>query len=152
MVDHDHAVTVAVQRNAQVGFLCQNTRLQGTNISCPHLLVNVQTIRLAANGDDFRTQFAEDIRGDVIGRAISTVHHNFEVSQAQLIREGTFTEFDITARRINDTVRFTQLCGIYTGDLFFHFGFNGFFHVIRELGAVNGEEFNAVVVERVVRS
>ena len=71
--------------------------------------------------------------------------------QAQLVREGAFAEFDITTRRIDDTVRFTQLGGINTGNLFFHFSFNGLFHLVRQLGAVNGEELDAIVVERVMR-
>ncbi|MNY48455.1 hypothetical protein D3C86_1837920 [compost metagenome] len=88
----------------------------------------------------------------MIGRAVGAVHHDFQAFQAQFAREGAFTEFDVTAGGIDDPARFTQFGRFYAGQRFFHFGFNGFFHMVRQLRAINGEEFNAVVVKRVMRS
>ena len=75
----------------------------------------------------------------------------------RLLREGlsliaSHTCLDQAPGGINDTAGFAQLCRIHAGEFFLHFGFNRLFHIIRQLGALNGEEFNTVVVERVMRS
>ncbi len=152
VINHDHTVTIAIQGNTQIGLFSQDTRLQGTHVCRANFFVDVQTVRLAADSDHFRTQLAEHIRRNVVSRTVGTVHHNFEVCQAQLIRESAFAEFNVAACGIDNTVCFTQLSGVNTGDLFFHFRFNRLFHVIRQFGAVDGEEFDTVVIERVMGS
>ena len=152
MVNHDHTIAIAIQGNTQIGFFSQYTRLQGTHVCRADFFIDVQTVRLAADGDHFRTQLAENIRRNVIGRTVCTVHYNFEVCQAQFIRERAFAEFNVAACGIDNTVGFTQLSGVDTGDLFLHFRFNRLFHVIRQFSAVDGEEFDTVVIERIMRS
>lgn len=76
--------------------------------------------------------------------------HHFQRSQAQFVGKGTLTKFNVAPRRIDDTAGFAQLSRIHAGELFLHFGFNRLFDIIRQFGALNGEEFNAVVVERVM--
>ncbi len=151
MVNHDDAVTVAVQRDAHVGFLGQHARLQSAHIGRAHFFVNVHTVRLAADSNHGRTQLTQHVRGDVVGGAVGAVDHHFQAIQAQFVREGAFAELNVATRSVDDAAGFTQLSGVHAGDLFFHFGFNGLFYVIRQLGAVDREELDAVIIKRVVR-
>ncbi|MNP56778.1 hypothetical protein D3C76_1515310 [compost metagenome] len=107
MIDHDDAVAIAVIRNPQIGFFCEHAGLQRTNVGCTDLFINVQAIRFAADRNDFGTQFAKYIRCDVVGRAIGTIDHNFQMAQTQLVRERAFTEFNITACSIDNAAGFT---------------------------------------------
>ncbi|SSW74765.1 Uncharacterised protein [Klebsiella pneumoniae] len=150
MVNHNHPIAIAVVGNTQIGFFRQHARLQRPHVSGADLFVDVETVWLAAHRDNLGSQLAEDIRGDVIGRAVRAIHHHFQRSQAQFVGKGTLTKFNVAPRRIDDTAGFAQLSRIHAGELFLHFGFNRLFDIIRQFGALNGEEFNAVVVERVM--
>ena len=152
MVNHDHPIAIAVVGNTQIGFLRQHARLQRTHVGGADLFVDVEAVRLAAHRDNLSAQLAEDIGGNVIGRTVRAVHHHFQRAEAQFVGKGAFTKFNVAPGGINDTAGFAQLCRIQAGEFFLHFGFNRLFHIIRQLGALNGEEFNTVVVERVMRS
>ncbi len=152
MVDHDHAVSVAIQRDTQIGFFCDHTRLQGTDVGSADLFIDVNAVWLTTNGDNIGAQLTQYIWRNVIRRTISAIHHNFKLAQAQFIREGAFAKLDIATGGIDDTGGFTQLSRIHAGDRFFHLGFYGLFNRIRQFGAVDREKFDPVVIVRVVRS
>ncbi|MNI92729.1 hypothetical protein D3C73_1505660 [compost metagenome] len=86
----------------------------------------------------------------MIGRTVGAVHHDFQALQAQFAREGAFAEFDIAAGRVDDPAGLAQFGGFHAGQRFFHFGFNGFFNIVRQLGPINREKLDAVVVKRVM--
>ena len=57
----------------------------------------------------------------------------------------TFAKFNVAACRIVQTLRFAQLCcGDPLGGLL-QGRFDGFFPVVRQLGALGAEEFDAIV-------
>ncbi|MPN39441.1 hypothetical protein SDC9_186969 [bioreactor metagenome] len=82
MVNHDHAVTVAIQRDTQIGFFREHAGLQGTHIGGTDFFVNIHAIGLTANGNHFRTQFTQHVRRNVVGCPVSAIHHNFKFVQA----------------------------------------------------------------------
>ncbi|CNT63955.1 Uncharacterised protein [Salmonella enterica subsp. enterica serovar Bovismorbificans] len=152
MVNHDDPVAVAVKRDAEFRLLRQHARLQRAHVGRAHFFVNVDAVWLTADGDNGRAQLAQHIRRDMVGSAVGAIHNHFQAIEAQFVREGAFTELNIASGGIDDAARFPQLGGVYAGDLFFHFGFDGFFHIVRQFRTVDREEFNAVIIERVMRS
>ncbi len=86
----------------------------------------------------------------MISRPVSAIDYHLQSIEAQLVRKGAFAKLDIATGGVDDTTGFTQLGGIHAGQLFFHFGFNGFFYLIRKLGTFDREEFDAVVIERIM--
>ena len=152
MVHHYDPIAIAIVGNTQVGFFLQQARLQSTNIRRSDFFIDVESIRLTAHGDHLSAQLAENTRGDMVSRAVSAIDHHLQGVEAQLVRKGAFAKLDIAASGVDDTAGFAQLGGINAGQLFFHFGFNGFFNFIRELSPFDREEFNAVIIERIMRS
>ena len=151
MVNHNHAIAVAVEGNTEIRFFSQHTSLERANVGSPHFGIDVYTVRLTTDSDNVRSQFTQHVRRDVISRTVCTIHHNLQFTEAKFVWERGFAKLDIATRSINDTAGFTQFCRINTADLFFHFRFDGFFNCIRQLSTVNRKEFNAVIVEWVMR-
>ena len=152
VINHNDAVAVTVQSNTQIGFFRDYARLQRTNIGRADFFIDVHAVRFTANRNDVSTQLAQYIWRNVVRCAVSAVHHNFKLVQAQFIRECAFAELNITTGSIDNTTGFTQFGRIHAGDCFFHLRFNCFFNCIRQFGPVDGEEFNPVVIKWVVRS
>ncbi len=152
VVNHNNAVAIAVQRNTQIGFFRNHARLQGTDVSGADFFIDVHTVWLTANGNHVCTQLTQYIWCNVVRCTVSAIHHNFKLTQTQFVREGAFAKLDIATGSINDTGSFTQFSRVHAGDRFFHFGFDSFFNRIRQFGPIDGEEFNPIVIEWVVRS
>ena len=151
MVNHNHAIAIAVEGNTEIRFFSQHTSLERANVGSPHFGIDVYTVWLTTDSDNVRPQFAQHVRRDVISRTVCTIHHNLQFTEAKFVRERGFAKLDIATRGINDTAGFTQFCRINAADLLFHFRFDGLFYRIRQFGAVDREEFNAIIVERVMR-
>jgi hypothetical protein len=78
VVHHNDPIAIAIVGNTQIGFFRQHARLQGTNVRRPDLFIDVEAIRLTAHRDNLSAQLAENIRRNVIGRAVSAVDHHFK--------------------------------------------------------------------------
>ena len=151
MVNHDDAVAIAVKRDPQIRFLSHDARLEHPHISRTAFFIDVYTIRLATDGDNLRTQFTQHIRRNVIGGTVGAIHHNFQTIEAKFVWKRRFAKLNIAPRRIHDTTGLTEQGGVHASDLFFHFSFDSFFHFIRQLGAVNGEKFDAIIIKGIMR-
>ena len=54
---------------------------QGLGVGGTNVVVNVQAIGLAPNGEHFRPQFVKDFGGDVVGRAMGGIDDDFQAVQ-----------------------------------------------------------------------
>src|SRR5690606_17592475 len=109
-----------------------------------------EAVRLASDGKDLRAQLAKDVRRNVVGGAVGRIHHDGKTREGQFVREGALAEFDVAASRIVDAPGPTQLFRLYTFDLFVEHGLDLGFHVVGQFHAIAGEEFDAVVVIRIM--
>ena len=64
--------------------------------------------------------------------------------------EGALAELDVTAGGIVDALRLAKFGGLHALELVIQLGLDGQLHFIGQLGAIGGEELDAVVVIRVV--
>ena len=116
----------------------------------PHTFIDVQAIWCAANGDDAGTQFMKHLRRNLIGRAVRRVHHNLQPTQRELVVKRALAELDVAPRCIFQAAGFTKTCGVHPGRLFQQSGFNFLFPGVWQLRALGTEEFDAIVIKRIV--
>ena len=89
-----------------------NRSLQRFGMCRTHILVDIEAIRFIADGEYFCTELTEYRRTNFVTGAMSTIEDNPQASQRLIGRVGRFTKFDVTADRIIDATRFTQLSRI----------------------------------------
>ena len=150
MVNHDQTVTVTIKGNPQISLALQHLGNQCVRRSRTNTIVDVETIRGTAHGDHFSTQLAENRRRNVVSSAMTAVHHHFHPIQIHVGGEGALAEFDIATGGIINAHRFAKFGRLDTLELVIQLGFDSQLDIIGQLGAVGGEELDAVVVIGVV--
>ena len=113
--------------------------------------VDVESVRLAADGDNFRTKLVEHRRRNVIRGAIGAVDDDLQAFEIELVGERALAEFDVAARGIVDAPGLAQLRRAHAGDGAIHLLFDRVLDRVGKFGAGCGKEFDAVVFERVMR-
>ena len=149
-VHHLQAVGVAIQRNANVRAMLAHGLLQGLRMRGAHAVVDVQAVRLVANGDDFGPQLVKNGRGDLVGRAVGGVHHDLQPAQAQIRAESAFAELDVAARRVVQPARAAQRGRFHPLRGFLQRRFHLLLPFVGQLGAIGAEKLDAVVGVAVV--
>ena len=117
----------------------------------PDPFVDVQPVRLRADGDDVGAELMEYRRRHVVGGAVRAVDDDAPALEIELGREGALAEFDVAAAGILDPARLAELRRRHAGERLLHHAFDRVLDAVRKLRARLREEFDPVVVERVVR-
>ncbi len=108
-VHHHQAIAVTVEGDTEVGLALQHLGRQRLRGGGADAIVDVETIRAATDGDHLGSQLAEHGRSDVIGGAMTAIHHHLQPFQAQVAREGALAELDVAAGRIVDALCLAKL-------------------------------------------
>ena len=108
-VGHDQSISVAVECNADVGFVLDHHFRDVLGMRCAHALVDIGAVRRHADADHFRAQFVKHGGGDLVGRAVRAVDHNFEPAQAELRWKRPLAKFDIATGRVVQPLGLAQL-------------------------------------------
>ncbi len=151
-INHDQAITVAVECDADVCFMLDHSFLQILRFGRAVAVIDVLAVRFGADSDYVRAEFVEDVACDVVGGAVRAVHHDLHAAQVHVCREGALAEFDIAADRIFDTLGFAECLRCIGQHRVIQFGLDGGFDCIWQFLAAAGKELDAVVLERIVRS
>ncbi len=114
-------------------------------------VVDVEAVRLIADGDDVGAQLVKDMRGDVIVGAVGAIDHQPEAAQVHVVGKGALAKLDIAAGGIVDPLDLAQTLGGCSPHRPVEGGFNGQLGLVWQLGAGGGEELDAVVVIGIVR-
>ncbi|CSA44366.1 Uncharacterised protein [Vibrio cholerae] len=61
-----------------MSMLFNNAFLQCANVGCTDLVIDIQTIRLNAHRNDFRSQLTENIGRNVVCGTIGTIHNKLQ--------------------------------------------------------------------------
>ncbi len=109
LIRHGQAIAVAIEGHTQVRTmrfdrLGQHLRMRGAAIA-----VDVDSVRLHANGIDLGSQFVKHMRRDMVGSAVRAIHHQSQPAQVEIVGKSTLAEFDVAARRIVDATCLAQL-------------------------------------------
>ena len=95
LVDQDDAVGVAVERDADVGAHLAHLAAQRFRRGRAAFLVDVESIRLDADGDDVRAQFPQRFRHHLVGRAMRAIDHHAQAVEREVARQRALGEFDV---------------------------------------------------------
>jgi len=151
-VDHDQTVAVAIERNPVIRAVSEHLVAQSFGVSRADVVVDIEAIGRDADRNHIGAKLVENVRGDVVSRAMRAIDHDLHAAQVKIIREGRFAKFDVATGGVFDAADLAQFA---RGDARLGFvdgGFDGEFNVIVELLAIRAKELDAVVVVRVVRS
>ena len=89
---------------------------------------------------------------DVVGRAVGTVDDELQSLEIEVIRKRALAELDITARGIVEPAHLAEPARIDAVPRLVEFLLDAFLDGVGQLGAALGEELDAVVRIRIVRS
>src|SRR6267142_562771 len=150
----ENSVSIAIVRNANIGavfpnFLAHQIGMHGTAI-----FVDVFAVRLIAVNDHVGAEFTQDARGGLISSTVRAIDNDAHPLKGHPSGKRCFGMLDVSAERVVNTDGFADFVG--SGADIFDFTtenevLNFVFDFVIELITVRPEEFNAVVVVRVVR-
>ena len=150
-IDHHQSVAVAVQRDSVIGIVLQHGSLQGFGIGCADFVVDIVSVRFAADGDDLRAQLVKHFRRRVVACAVGGIDHQFQAAQIHVGGERGFAEFDIAVVRAADAFGASQLARRQRLHFLVQLGFNRQLHFVAQFHAAFGKKFDAVIGKCVVR-
>ena len=147
-VDREHAVAVAVEREADVMAARADVRLQGVEMGGPDAVVDVAPVGLRGDDVDGRPESPERLRRRLVGRAVGAVQRHpapreVQPGEALLERAQVVLKRPVQpahaadARRGDGRLPHSRLDVCLVG--------------VGQLEAVGAEDLDAVVVVRVVR-
>ncbi len=154
LVDNHHAIGVAIERNADIGahfpyFSGQRFGRRRTAIA-----VDVEAVRLDADGNHFRTEFPKRLGRHAIGRAVGAIHHDAQSIERHVFRQRPLGKFYVAILHAVDALGAPQRRRLRQplGEIGIDQPFDLSLVVVREFEAVRGEQFYPVVVVEVMRS
>src|SRR3569623_1339028 len=139
VIDHDHAVAVAVKSNAKVGAVFEHRHLRRFGMSGTAVVIDVEAVRLDTDGDHRGTEFLEHAGRDVIGGPVRAVDHDLQTAKFHDGRDAALAEFDIAAGGVADAFGLAEV------------GLDRELQLVGELVALRREKFDAIIVVRIVR-
>ncbi len=154
LVHDQHAVGVAIERNADVGAHLAHLARQRRQVGGTAIFIDVEAIRIDADGNHVGAQFPQRARRDFVGGAVGAIDDNAQAFERHGLGQRQLGEFDVAILHAVDALgaaeigAFGELLGEIGIDQLFDLGF----HFVTELVAVRSEQLDAVVVERIVRS
>src|SRR5690606_26337675 len=87
VIDHDQAITVAIQRDAEIGLVLEDRGLHMPGMRRAALFVDIETVRRRADADHLGAEFAEYARGNMVGRAMRTVDDDAKALEVKAERD-----------------------------------------------------------------
>ena len=154
LVAEKHAVGVAIVRDAKVGAVLPDLPAHLLGVHGTAVLVDVHAIGLDAVIENLRAQFAQHARGGFVGGAVGAVHHDPHAFEGHSLGERTFGVFDVSAQRVVNADGFADGLG-GRADVFYIAAedqlFDLAFDIVVQLVTIRTEEFDPVVVIRIVR-
>ena len=101
-VDNQNAVSVAVERDANIRPHFQYLPTQSFGRRRPHIPIDIKTVRLDADGNHLSPEFPEGLRSDFVRGAISAIDYDPQPLQRQVARRRAFDELNIASSNTVD--------------------------------------------------
>ncbi len=95
LVDDDDAVGVAVERDADVGAQLAHLARQRVGRGRADVAVDVEAVRLDADGDDLRAQLPQRFGRHLVGRAVGAIDDDAQPVEVDVARQRALGEFDV---------------------------------------------------------
>ena len=153
LVDDDHAVGVAIERDADIGAHFMHLLRQSRRMRRTAFLVDVEAVRLVVDGDDLGAEFPQRRRRDLVGGAIGAIDDDAQARQRHGARQRALGEFDIAVMHAVDALGAAERIRVGQRDLdiLVEQRLDARLDLVGELVAVRAEQLDAVVVIGIVR-
>jgi hypothetical protein len=112
LVDDQHPVGVAIQRDADIGAHFVHLPRQGGRIGRAAIHVDVETVGLVVDRHHLGAQFPQRRRSRLVGGAIGAIDDDAHARKRHVLREGPLGELDIAVEVAIDALRPADLVGL----------------------------------------
>jgi hypothetical protein len=99
LVDHDQAVGVAVERNADIGAGAEHGSFQCAGCGRADARIDVHPVGFGADDGELRAEAAQGFRRGFETGAVGTVEHDFQLREILALANGLEAAADIAAAR-----------------------------------------------------
>ena len=153
LVDDDHPVGVAVERNADIRPHFAHLALQAPRRGRADLEIDVEPVRLDPDLDHLGAELPQRLGRDLVGGAIGAVDDDPHALERHVAAERPLGVFDVAGLHVVDAPGAAEVgrAGEHRGDFAVHQRLDPRLDFVRELIAVRPKELDAVVLVRVVR-
>src|SRR5690606_12470264 len=145
-IDHQQAVGVAVQSNTHMSTARSDFSRHCLGMQCADTLIDIEAVRLTADGKNLGTQFAEDMGSNLVGSTVSSIYHNLHPRQIKLVGEGAFAKLNVATRGIVNAPSPAQVLGIGATQGLIDHRFDTLFDLIGQLHALRRKKLDAVIL------
>jgi hypothetical protein len=153
LVDDQHPVSVAVERDADIGAHLLDLLAERGGLGRTAFVIDVEAVGLDSDGEHLGIQFLERLRRDPIAGAVGTVDNDAQALERKILRQRSFRELDIAVLDTVDASGAAEIGAL--GKLLGQVGVDQLldlaFHIIAELEPVRTEQLDAIVVIRIMR-
>ena len=151
-IDDDDAVGVAIERDADIGAHFADLADDGIGRGGADIAVDVEAVRLDANGEDFGAELPQSLGGDFVGGAIGAVDHDAEAVEIHGAGQCALGEFNVAGVDALDALGAAEGGG--GGETVIQIavneGFDFVLGLVGELEAIGIEQLDAIILIGVV--
>ena len=153
LVGDDHAVGVAVERDADVGAHLAHLAAELLRRGRAAVAVDVEAVGLDADRDHLGAELPQRLRHHPVGGAVGAVDHDAQAVEAHGARQRALGEFDVAVVHALDALGAAEVgaLGELLGEVGIDQRFDLVLDLVGELVAVRAEQLDAVVVVGIVR-
>ena len=150
LVDHDQAVGIAIERNADIGAFFDHPCLDRIERGRADIAVDIGAVRLDAHGDDIRAQFPDRRWCDLVGGSVGAIDHDLQPVETDVAGHRLLNRVDIATARVVDPAGPADAVGLDEQRLLLEQQFDRCFGLVGKLEAVGTEQLDAIVLVRIV--
>jgi hypothetical protein len=153
LIYQNGTVGISIKGNANLGPGFPDEPLDMMGIQSPTITVNVFSVWINTDRCDMRTEFLEHFGSEFVGRTIAAIYNHLHSFKCQVARKGVLDKDVIPTNGIIDAESFTnsrgsgsQVINCLVNDQ----GFNLILGFVRQLKSIAREDFDTVVLKRIV--
>ncbi len=153
LVDEDHPVGVAVERDADIGPHLAHLAAQRLGRGRADLEIDVEPVRLDPDLDHLGPELPQRLGRHLVGRAVGAVDDHPQAVERHVARQRPLGVFDVAGLDVVDAPGAAEIggAGEHRRDVAVHQRLDARLERVGELEAVRPEQLDAVVLVRIVR-
>ena len=153
LVGDQHAVGIAVERDADIGSHLAHLAAERFRRRRPAIVIDVEAVGFDADRHHVGAEFPECVGRNAVCGAVGAVDDDAQAIKRKIARQGALGEFNVAVMHAIDALGAAEIAagGEPLGEIGRHELFDLVFGLVGQLVAVGPEQLDAVVVERVMR-
>src|SRR3569832_630970 len=146
LIDQDHTIGIAVERNADIDAQFAHLAAQRFRRRGAAFLVDVEAVGFDADGDDVGAELPQRFGRHLVGGAVGAIDNDTQAFEAKLARQRALGEFDVAVMHAVDAAGTAEACALRqtTIERFVEQLLDLLLDVIGQLEALRPEQLDAV--------